>query len=44
MRFWWNLFGPMFSAQIRKRRVVSQKFSNWAWHIEADFVAFKGAT
>ncbi|MFT6461034.1 MAG: putative transposase [Maricaulis maris] len=33
----------MFSAQIRKRRVVSQKFSNWAWHIEEDFVAINGA-
>jgi len=32
----------MFSAQIRKRRVVSQKFSNWAWHIEEDFVAING--
>jgi putative transposase len=21
IRFWWNRFGPMFAAEIRKRRV-----------------------
>ena len=23
VRFWWNRFGPMFAAQIRKRRVTA---------------------
>ena len=23
VRFWWNRFGPMFAAEIRKRRVQS---------------------
>ena len=22
VRFWWNRFGPMFAAEIRKRRVT----------------------
>jgi len=24
VRFWWNRFGPMFAAEIRKRRVAHQ--------------------
>jgi putative transposase len=31
VRFWWNRFGPMFAAQIRKRRVQDHRHSNWAW-------------
>ena len=23
VRFWWNRFGPLFAAEIRKRRVVN---------------------
>ncbi len=22
VRFWWNRFGPMFAAEIRKRRII----------------------
>ena len=25
VRLWWNRFGPMFAAEIRKRRVQRQK-------------------
>jgi len=42
VRFWWNRFGPMFAAQIRKRRVASQKFSNWTWHLDEVFVKING--
>ena len=28
VRFWWNRFGPMFAAEIRKRRVVHHSYSN----------------
>jgi putative transposase len=28
VRFWWNRFGSMFAAQIRKRHVASRRFSN----------------
>jgi len=42
IRFWWNRFGPMFAAQIRKRRVASLKFSNWTWHLDEVFVKING--
>ena len=32
IRFWWNRFGPMFAAEIRKRRVHHRSYSNWRWH------------
>ena len=28
VRFWWNRCGPMFAAEIRKRRVHHQSYSN----------------
>jgi putative transposase len=31
VRFWWNRFGPLFAAEIRKRRVHHQLYSNWRW-------------
>jgi hypothetical protein len=27
VRFWWNRFGPMFAAEIRKRRVAHRRMS-----------------
>ena len=33
VRFWWNRFGPMFAAQIRKRRVHHRSYSQWRWHL-----------
>lgn len=30
VRFWWNRFGPMFAAEIRRRRVDRMRaFSTW---------------
>jgi putative transposase len=30
VRYWWNRFGPMFAAQIRRKRVDRMRaFSNW---------------
>ncbi len=34
VRFWWNRFGPMFAAEIRKRRVHHRSYSNWRWHLD----------
>ena len=31
VRFWWNRFGPMFAAEIRKRRIHRQSYSQWHW-------------
>lgn len=42
VRFCWNRFGPMFAAEIRKRRVHSQSYSNWRWHLDEIFVKING--
>ncbi len=33
VRFWWNRFGPLFAAEIRKRRVPHSSYSKWRWHL-----------
>ena len=42
VRFWWNRFGPMFAAEIRKRRVNHRLFSQWRWHLDEVFVRING--
>jgi putative transposase len=42
VRFWWNRFGPLFAAEIRKRRVHHQYYSNWRWHLDEVFVKING--
>lgn len=42
VRFWWNRFGPMFAAEIRKRRVESMRSSHWRWHLDEVFVKING--
>ena len=42
VRFWWNRFGPMFAAEIRKRRIESLRSSNWRWHLDEMFVKING--
>jgi putative transposase len=44
VRFWWNRFGPMFAAEIWKRRVVHHSHSNWRWHLDEVFVRINGET
>jgi putative transposase len=44
VRFWWNRFGPLFSAQIRRRRVYHHSYSNWRWHLDEVFVRINGET
>jgi putative transposase len=44
VRFWWNRFGPMFAAAIRKRRVQNQSYSRWRWHLDEVFVRINGET
>jgi hypothetical protein len=35
VRFWWNRFGPMFAAEIRKKRVAHlRRFPQWRWHLD----------
>jgi len=42
VRFWWNRFGPMFAAKIRKRRVMNHSYSTWRWHLDEVFVKING--
>ena len=44
VRYWWNRFGPLFAAEIRKRRVHHQWYSNWRWHLDEVFVRINGKT
>jgi len=42
VRFWWHRFGPMFAAEIRKRRIDGMKSSRWRWHHDEVFVKIHG--
>ena len=45
VRFWWNRFGPIFAAEIRKKRVSQMRaYSNWQWQLDEVFVKIKGGT
>jgi putative transposase len=44
VRFWRNRFGPMFAAEIRKRRLHHRFYSNWRWHLDEVFVRINGET
>ena len=38
VRFWWNRFGPMFAAEIRRNRANRMRaYSNWQWHLDEVF-------
>jgi putative transposase len=42
IRFWWHRFGPMFAAEIRKRRIEGMKSNHWRWHLDEMFVKING--
>ena len=42
VRFWWQRFGSMFAAEIRKRRVGQMRSSRWRWHLDEVFVKVNG--
>ena len=45
VRFWWNRFGPLFAAEIRKKRASQMRaYSNWQWHLDEVFVRINGET
>ena len=44
IRFWWKRFGPMFAAEIRKRRIQARSYSRWRWHLDEVFVRINGET
>jgi putative transposase len=43
VRQWWNRFGPMFAAQIRKKRIQARRgMPEWRWHLDEVFVKING--
>jgi putative transposase len=43
IRYWWNRFGPMFAADIRRQRVSKMRgFRRWRWHLDEMFVKING--
>ncbi len=43
VRFWWNRFGPMFAADIRRKRVQRMRaFTHWKWHLDEVYVKISG--
>ena len=43
VRQWWNRFGPMFAAEIRKKRVDRMRsHSYWRWHLDEVYVKING--
>jgi len=40
---WWNRFGPLFTAAIKKRRIrLRQGCTEWRWHLDEVFVKNNG--
>lgn len=45
VRFWWNRFGPMFAADIKRQRINRMRgFRQWHWHLDEMFVKINGQT
>ena len=43
VRLWWNRFGPMFAAEIRKKRVDRMRANtHWRWHLDEVYVKING--
>lgn len=45
IRYWWNRFGPMFAAHIRRQRTSHMRgFRQWRWHLDEMVVKINGET
>jgi putative transposase len=43
VRQWWNRFGPMFAAEIKKKRISARRgMPQWRWHLDEVFVKING--
>ena len=43
VRLWWNRFGPMLAAEIRRKRVDSMRScTHWRWHLDEVYVKING--
>ena len=45
VRHWWNRFGPLFAADVRRQRVSRMKgFRQWKWHLDEAYVTRRAAS
>ena len=43
VRHWWNRFGPIFAADIRRQRISRMRgFRHWRWHLDEMYVKING--
>src|ERR1700744_3184331 len=43
VRHWWNRFGPMFAAEIKKKRSAHlRQHTQWRWHLDEVYVKING--
>ena len=43
VRFWWSRFGPIFAADIRRKRVDRMRaHTHWRWHLDEVYVKING--
>jgi len=43
VRLWWNRFGPLFAADIRRQRVSRMRgVRQWKWHLDEMYVKLNG--
>jgi putative transposase len=43
VRLWWNRFGPVFAAEIKKKRIQRMSaFTPWRWHVDEVVVKMNG--
>src|ERR1700720_1110981 len=43
VRFWWNRFGPIFAAEMRKRQIVQMRaYPQLRWHLDGVIVKVNG--
>lgn len=43
VRLWWNRFGPLFAADIRRQRISRMRgFRHWKWHLDEVYVKING--
>jgi len=45
VRLWWNRFGPLLAADIRRQRCSRMRgFRHWKWHLDEVYVKINGET
>ena len=42
VRVWWMRFGPIFAAEILRKRAGQMRTSRWRWHLDEVFVKVNG--